>query len=1161
MRTLLTSTCLFLGAVNSLNATGSGRPAAIPAFFYRSAADGALHGRAVGLNVSFPPAGVDLTGRTGRVRIRFIGGDPGVVAQAGSPTGGTLNLISGAARGAWEIGLHVFDSVCYRSIYPGIDVRFGGDGHLLKSEYHVARGVNPADIRVLYDGAQKVSANPDGSLRVEMAAGVLTEAAPLAYQQTSRGTVKVTAKYLVDGTGGVRFELGGYDPTVDLVIDPTLAFSTYVGGSGADMITAAAVDSSGNVYVTGYTDSADFPVRGALQTWGGSVDAFVVKISANGDRFLFATYIGGSGYDQAFGIAVDASGRAVVTGSTTSVNFPILNAQQSSNAGGKDAFVIMLNAAGSALVFSTFFGGSGADSANAVALGPSGTIYVAGDTTSTNLPVLSAFQGTNKGRQDAFAAKFSSAGALLYSTYVGGTGDDKANAIAVDVTGAAYIAGETSSPDLPASTGFQKANAGGQDAFIAKLSSNGSVLVYGSYLGGAGGVSGQPESAYGIVVDSSSNAYVAGVTSSPGFPIASAYQPTFGGGGTDAFVAKVNASGSALMFSTFLGGVGDDSARSITLEPSGSIAVVGTTFSVNFPCSGALQATKNGQKDAFVARLSAGGTDLLMATYVGGAGIDTANAVASTLSGDLWVAGQTTSGDFPLVQPLESFGTPEGNAFVLKIVSPSVPATPSNPSPTAGATGTVLTSVLTWSAVAGATSYDVYFGTSMTPSFAVNTATTSYNPGLLNGSTVYYWRVIAKNSSGTAASPVWLFTTLACTYTLSPGSVSLTGTATGSVTVTTPGGCPWTAASNVSWTSISSGATGAGTGAVGYSATINPGSSPRIGTLTIAGLTFTMTQAGTPGAKTPTAAIRDATGNIRLSTFGSTTVSNSGGVFAGDPSAAQDASGNTYVAVRDNSNSIWVNIFSSTTSNWSGWRFGGGVLQGTPAISVDVTGKAWIAIRDTYNSYWLVGFSAGNFVGWTALYGTFSTDPILTACGDGSVYVIGKDTFNSMWSGRYIPGSGFQGWQFGGGIVKGKPSATCGGDNAVYVAVEDNFNSNWVARIAGNTWTGWSYGGAVTSVTPRIAAVGGGNEAVMILDNTGVVWMATYKEGTGNGWQPWVQVGGVLQDVAPGGGGGQLFLAGKASNGDVWWWQQTGNQWTLGGNIGVGAGSVSVSPR
>ena len=396
MRTLLIFSSLLIGAVNSLNAASSGRPA-IPAFFYRSAADGTLHGRAASFNVSFPTAAVELTGRTDRIRIRFLGGDPGAVAQLGSRTGGTLNVMSGADTEASQTGVEVFDSVSYRRLYPGIDVRFGGDGHWLKSEYQLARGANPAHIRVQYEGAQKVTAMLDGSLRVEMAAGVLTEAAPLAYQQTPRGRVNVTAKYLVDGTGAVGFEIGEYDATQDLVIDPTLAFSTYVGGTGADVITAAAVDSSGNVYITGYTDSADFPVKGALQARAGSVDAFVVKISATGDRFLFATYIGGSGYDQAFGIAVDGSGRTVITGSTTSLNFPILNAQQSSNAGGKDAFVMMLNASGSAIVFSTFLGGSGADSANAVALGPGGSIYVAGDTTAPISPFYQHCRRLTKG--------------------------------------------------------------------------------------------------------------------------------------------------------------------------------------------------------------------------------------------------------------------------------------------------------------------------------------------------------------------------------------------------------------------------------------------------------------------------------------------------------------------------------------------------------------------------------------------------------------------------------------------------------------------------------------------------------------------------------------------------------------------------------------------
>lgn len=205
--------------------------------------------------------------------------------------------------------------------------------------------------------------------------------------------------------------------------------------------------------------------------------------------------------------------------------------------------------------------------------------------------------------------------------------------------------------------------------------------------------------------------------------------------------------------------------------------------------------------------------------------------------------------------------------------------------------------------------------------------------------------------------------------------------------------------------------------------------------------------------------------------------------------------------------------------------------------------------------------STSAFGSRTSLLGVFSTDPVITSCSDGSLYLIGKDNYNSLWSGHYIPGTGFQGWQFGGGIIHGKPSATCGIDNAVYVAAEDNYNSNWMARVSGNTWGTWYFGGAITSVTPRIADFGNGTAAVMILDSTGVVYQASFTEGTSNGWQPWTQVGGVLQDVVPMGIAGQLFLAGKAPNGDLWWWKQAANVWTWIGNNGVASGALAGAPR
>ena len=310
----------------------------------------------------------------------------------------------------------------------------------------------------------------------------------------------------------------------------------------------------------------------------------------------------------------------------------------------------------------------------------------------------------------------------------------------------------------------------------------------------------------------------------------------------------------------------------------------------------------------------------------------------------------------------------------------------------------------------------------------------------------------------------------------------------------------------------------------------------------------------------PVVVFRDTAGSIRLSSYPASTISNSGGAFASDPSAAQDPSGNTFVTARDKNNSIWVNIYNPNNSTWSGWQFGGGIIQGVPSIAVDASETGWIASRDTYNSYWLVSYREGNFGTWKSLLGTFSTDPVVTACGDGSIYLIGKDTYNSLWSGHYIPGKGFQGWQFGGGIVKGKPAATCGGDNAVYVVAEGESKSNWMARVAGDTWTGW-FPGALTSAAPQIAALGDGSEAVVVQDSTNVVWRATYTEGAANGWQPPAEVGGILQNLAPAGVRGQLYVAGKSPNGELWWWQQNGSQWTRIGNNGVAAGMLSAAPR
>jgi hypothetical protein len=397
-----------------------------------------------------------------------------------------------------------------------------------------------------------------------------------------------------------------------------------------------------------------------------------------------------------------------------------------------------------------------------------------------------------------------------------------------------------------------------------------------------------------------------------------------------------------------------------------------------------------------------------------------------------------------------------------------------------------------------------------------------------------------------------------CNFALSPSSFNLNENAAGTtVLVFTGTACGWLSSSNNSWITdtVSS---GIGNGKIPFLVAQNTGPE-RTGTLTIGGQTLTVTQSA---ARTPTAVLRDTFGAIRLSSYPSQTLSNSGGAFASDPSEVQDFTGNTFVTARDNFNGIWANIYSPLTSTWSGWQFGGGATQGVPSIAVDPSSTAWIAARDAYNAYWLLTYSqASGFGSWTALHGVFATDPAVTACGDGSVYLIGKDTYNTLWSGHFVPGLGFQGWRFGGGVVKGKPSATCGLDNNAYIVAQDNSNATWVVSVSGSSWNEWWSGGGVTSVAPKIADFGNFTAAVVILDPGGAVWTTTYGEGPGNGWSAWVKTGGVLLDVAPAAVAGQLYFAGQSPAGDLWWWQKAGNQWTWIGNSGVAAGALSAAPR
>jgi hypothetical protein len=379
-------------------------------------------------------------------------------------------------------------------------------------------------------------------------------------------------------------------------------YSTYLGGSDYDEAHDIAVDANGNAYVAGFTRSDNFPLANALQSafGGGYTDAFVTKLNAAGSALVYSTYLGGSEYDEAPDIAVDSDGNAYVAGYTESLNFPLANALQPVFGGYIDAFVTKLNAAGSALVYSTYLGGNYLDEALGIAVDASGNVYLTGVTSSDNFPLANPPQSAFRGFTDAFVTKLNAAGsALMYSTYLGGTEGDYAFDIAVDANGNAYVAGFTRSDNFPLANALQSAfGGGGSDAFVTKLSAAGSALVYSTYLG-----SSDYDRAHGIAVDSDGNAYVAGFTRSDNFPLANALQSAFGGGESDAFVTKLNAAGSALMYSTYLGGILDDGVNGIASSASGTY-IVGSTNSYDFPTTQEALQNTGSSGDAFITRIN-----------------------------------------------------------------------------------------------------------------------------------------------------------------------------------------------------------------------------------------------------------------------------------------------------------------------------------------------------------------------------------------------------------------------------------------------------------------------------------------------------------------------------------------------------------------------------
>jgi hypothetical protein len=585
------------------------------------------------------------------LRLQFVGANSAAEIGGQRPGPGRVNYLLGNDPSKWRTGLSTYREVVYRQLWPGIDMVFRGEQGRLKYEFRLAPGADPASIRLAYRGAERLALGPAGDLRIRTALGVLRDSRPASYQLVGGKRVAVASRYeLAQDTYG--FAVGAYDRGRPLVIDPGLVYSTYVGGSGSEGGLGIAVDALGYSYVTGFTDSTDFPTSaGASDTTfnGGSTDAFVTKMNAAGSGLVYSTYLGGSLPDEGDEIAIDAAGSAYVTGITQSADFPTMLAFQASHGGGvNDAFVAKLNPTGSGLVYSTYLGGTSYDIGHGIALDPAGSAYVTGSTLSSDFPTTAGASDTSvNGGGDAFVTKLNPAGSgLAFSTYLGGSQRDGGEGIALDLVGNVHVTGSTESGDFPTTAGASNTTFNGvDDAFVARLNAAGSGLVYSTYLGGSSNDEGSA-----IAVDAAGNAFVSGSTRSSDFPTTAGALDTSFNFGIDVFVTKLNATGSGLVYSTYLGGSQVDEGFGIAVDVAGNADVTGDTASPEFPTTqGAFTASHSdpGDFDAFVTKLNAAGSGLIYSTYLGGSNSEVGFGIAADAAGNAYVTGVTYSTDFP----------------------------------------------------------------------------------------------------------------------------------------------------------------------------------------------------------------------------------------------------------------------------------------------------------------------------------------------------------------------------------------------------------------------------------------------------------------------------------------------------------------------------------
>ena len=601
-----------------------------------------------------------------RISYNLIGNNQTVNSIGKQKQTGYKNYLIGNDTNKHSSNVGLYKEALVKNVYAGIDMRYYFDKGLLRYDYIVNPGADPSQIRFDIEGSEKTYLNTKNELVFTTCFGEVKNADLYCYQEQDKRAV--TAKFTKKNEGWA-IDLDAYNKNQTLIIDP-LIYSTFIGGNSYDYGDAISIDSSGNTYITGRTWSTNYDITpGAFQIAHQFVDVFVTKLNSTGSNLIYSTYLGGDSNDGGLSIAIDNLGAAFITGYSTSSNFNITSgAFQSVFGGNTDVVVSKINSSGTALLYSTYVGGSGNDHGRSIAIDAIGNAYITGSSSSTNFNVTSsAFQTTNDGGLfDIVVVKLNTNGSsLLYSTYIGGNGKDVGYSIALDSSSNIYITGETNSLNFDITPGaFKTAISGSIDGFVTKINSSTGNLIYSTFLGGNG-----DDFANSIAIDNSSNAYITGETNSTDYNITLGSFQSTSGGGSDVFISKLNSIGSALIYSTLIGGSGADAGSSIALDNLGNAHITGLTNSTNYDItSGAYQSTLGGNLDVFVTKLNSTGASLIYSTYIGGSNNDRSTSIVIDSINNVYITGYTQSTNYDITSG--AFQTSLGgndDVFVTKL--------------------------------------------------------------------------------------------------------------------------------------------------------------------------------------------------------------------------------------------------------------------------------------------------------------------------------------------------------------------------------------------------------------------------------------------------------------------------------------------------------------